>query len=154
MKNSKGISMITLIITIIIMLILAGIVYVVSDDGRERADKAKYLNEIKLIREAAQSRFAGYLRSSTTYPLEGTLAKDSLAEILLQLETLGCESTSLDEMGNEINVFLSDNVENSEYSRIINYADMLELGITNVSSKTTYVYLVNYYSLDVVGPIK
>ena len=154
MTNSKGISMITLIITIIVMLILASIVYVVSDDGRERADTAKYLNEKKLIQEAMQSRFSGHLRNSDTYPIEGNILNDSVDEIIVQLETAGKESANTDEMKNEITNFLSKNEKYSEYNRIINYDDMLELGITNVSYKTNHSYIVNYYSLDIIGPIK
>ncbi|MBR4110686.1 MAG: hypothetical protein IKK43_03230 [Clostridia bacterium] len=154
MKNSKGISMITLIVTIIVMLILSSIVYVVSTDGRETADNAKYANEIKLLQEAMQSRFAGYMRNSETYPLKGTVAKTSTSEIVTQLENIGRETANTDEVKNEINDFLNKNSSNSEYNRIINYTDMLSLDITNISDKTNYSYIVNYYSLDVIGPIK
>lgn len=154
MKNSKGISMITLVITIIVMLILASIVYVVSNDGRETADDAKYYNEKKIIQEAMQSRFSGYLRNSDTYPIEGTELNNSVDEIIVQLEAIGREEANADEIKTEITNFLAKNSGHSEYNRIINYDDMLDLGITNVSYKTNYSYIANYYSLDIIGPIK
>ncbi|MBO5179872.1 MAG: hypothetical protein J6B87_05965 [Clostridia bacterium] len=154
MINSKGISMITLVITIIVMLILSSIVYVISNDGRESADNAKYLNEKKLLQEAMQSRLAGYLRNANTYPLEGTPLASSEDDVITQLENIGRETANTVEVKSEINTFLTKNISHAEYNRIINYTDMLALELTNISSDTNYSYIANYYSLDIIGPIK
>lgn len=154
MKNSKGISMVTLIITIIVMLILSSIVFVVSNDGRERANDAKYYNEKKLLQEAAQTRFASHMRNSNSYPLEGTSLKTSLSDVVLQLETLGCENVDTAEVKDMITDFLDKNQNHAEYNRIISYSDMLALEMTNITYTTSYFYIINYYSLDVIGPIK
>lgn len=151
MSNSKGISMVTLVITIIVMIILSSIVIVVSTDGRDKANDAKYYNEKKILQEAMQSRFAGYMRNSDTYPIEGIVLED---DIYSQLSDLGRESAQDDEVKNEIQEFLTKNNSHSEYNRIINYTDMLALEITNITTSSDYSYIVNYYSLDVIGPIK
>jgi len=47
--------------------------------------------------------------------------------------------------------FVYDNFEDMKYTRILLYTDLIELGIENTNMNA--VYLVNYYSNDVVGPI-
>ena len=46
---------------------------------------------------------------------------------------------------------ICDNFDDMEYTRLLFHSDLIELGIekTNLNA----VYLVNYYSSDVVGPI-
>lgn len=154
MTNQKGISMITLVITIIVMIILASIVYVVGNDGRETAEHAKYENEKKLIQEAMQSRYATYMRNPNAGSLEGTILENTLTEIVTQLEEMERNTLDSNEVRDEITSFLDKNSLHPECSRIINYNDMLSLGITNVTSTTNYSYIANYYTLDVIGPIK
>lgn len=153
MKNSKGISMITLIVTIVVMLILASIAFFAGDDSVDTANRAKLGSEKKSLKEAMQSRFAGYMRNSDTYPLEGTIIDSDVDVIAEYLKNIGRIEANKNEVKAEINTFLEKNVSNEEYNRIINYSDMLALEMTHVSNTMDYSYIVNYYSLDVVGPI-
>lgn len=153
MKNSKGISMITLIVTIVVMLILASIVFIAGDDSMETADRAKIGNEKKSLQEAMQSRFAGYMRNSDTYPLEGATVDSDVDVIVEYLKDIGREYADANDVKSEINAFLTKNTGYEEYNRIINYSDMMALEMTNISYTADYSYIVNYYSLDVVGPI-
>ena len=153
MKNSKGISMITLIITMVVMIILASIVLIAGDDSMETADRAKIGTEKKSLQEAIQSRFAGYMRNSATYPLVGATVNSDVDEIVDYLEEIGREDAKKSSTKSEIEAFLEKNINNEEYNRIINYSDMLALEMKNVSNAIEYSYIVNYYSLDVVGPI-
>lgn len=155
MKNSKGISIITLIITIIVMLILSSIVYVVTNDGMETANNAKYYNEKKSLQEALESRFADFARNEKMNPLEGTIIEENTADKIIEnLTSIGRKEANTEKNREEIIEFVDKNVKHAEYTRIINYDDMLALEIANVSYKANYSYIVNYYSLDIVGPIK
>lgn len=155
MKNARGISIITLIITIIVMIILASIVYIVGNDGMETADSAKYYNEKKSLQEAMQARFSGYVVNKNANPLEGTVLDEWSADsIIAHLKSIDRKEAETTENREEIIKFVDGNVNHAEYTRIINYYDMLALEIANVSHKTNYSYIVNYHSLDIIGPIK
>ena len=52
MKNKNGISMISLVITIIVIIILVSITYGVSLLAVERAEYAKFVNNLKQVQEA------------------------------------------------------------------------------------------------------
>lgn len=167
MKNNQGISMITLIITIVVIIILSSIAIVVSENGIDMAIDARYQNERKELQSAVTSRFAGYLRNSQTYPLEGasveaifdeTLSNEekksqATTEIVDYLKNLGRYTAETDEVKNEIGKILEDNINHVKYTRIIGSTEMLSLGITNLNSDINYNYIVNYYSADVIGPI-
>lgn len=167
MKNSKGISMITLIITIVVIIILSSIAIVVSENGIDMALDARYQNERKELSDAVISRFAGYLRNSSTYPLEGASVPaifdeslsnadkeaQALSQILEYLKTSGSATAGTDDVKNEISKILHDNINHIKYTRIIGSSEMLSLGLSNLTSDINYVYIVNYYSADVIGPI-
>ncbi len=167
MKNNQGISMITLIITIVVILILSGIAIVVSESGIDMAIDARYQNEKKELQSAVTSRFAGYLRNSQTYPLEGasveaifdeTLSKEdkktrAMTEIINYLKSLGRTTAETAEVKSEIEQILGDNINHIKYTRIIGSTEMLSLGLSNLNSDINYNYIVNYYSADVIGPI-
>ena len=154
MRNSKGISMVTLVITIVVMMILLSIAFVVNNDGTERADIAKIENEKQLLQQALQARCADYIRNPQFASLEGEKVEPTLDAITSYLSSSGRETTNDSEVRTEITTFLQKNDKWTEYIRIIDYSDMLGLGLTNISHKTDYSYVVNYYSLDIVGPIE
>lgn len=167
MKNCKGVSMITLIITIIVIIILSSVAIVVSNNGIDMANEAKFQNEKREIKQALTSRFAGYLRNEDLYPIEGIALQSAfneglsdeerkqqvLNEIVTHLKGLGRYTVDTDEVKNEIEKMLQDNINHIEYTRIIGATEMLALGLTNVGSEINYEYVVNYYSSDVIGPI-
>ncbi len=167
MKNNKGVSIITLTITIIVMIILAGIAIVVSRDGVDMANDARIENEKKQLQNAITSRFAGYLRSKDAYPLEGVKiqsafdeevtndvkVQQSLNEIVTHLEGAGRYTVEEEETKNKIQNLLQKNINHIEYTRIIGASEMLALGLTNVDGNISYYYVVNYYSADIIGPI-
>ena len=73
MKNNKGISLISLIITIIVMLILAGIVIFNAWDKQvNKATFTKVYNEMQEVTTAVQQRHAAHRIDSTVYPYVGT----------------------------------------------------------------------------------
>lgn len=166
MKNSKGISLTSLVIMIIVIIILSSIVFVISNDGMEMSEQARYKNEIKELQTAITSRFSGYCRNEVAFPLEGTAidisdgdTADQITEkIINALIASGRYAHSIDMteenvMPAKIKKFVEDNIDNISYTRILNPQDWIAIGLNSVSGNANYSYIVNYYSTDVIGPV-
>lgn len=164
MKNNKGINLIALIVMIVIMIILASIAIRVGTDSYENALESKAAAERQQVISAISGRFGDYQRNNTANPIVGfMIPKENLdtkenvtAYIKDKLKNEYGKLMTDDELENQtyqnlIKEFVEDNFEDMEYTRLLLYSDLIELGIekTNLNA----VYLVNYYSSDVVGPI-
>ncbi len=80
MKNKKGISLITLIITIIILIILAGVsIYVGYNKNLKKASFMKVYNEMQEIRTAVMERNLQNRLDNIRYPFVGDELTDSAA---------------------------------------------------------------------------
>lgn len=163
MKNKKGISLIALVVMIIIMIILASIAMNVSMNAYEESVRAKQSTERQQVVNAVNGRFGDYQRNGTANPIIGlvipNIESSSLEEtynyLIQKFRELG-KMTTDDEIENQtqakqIKEFLVDNANDMEYTRILEYNDLLELGLENTNLNA--IYLVNYYSSDVIGPI-
>ena len=166
MKNKRGISLITLIVMIVIMIILATITMRVATDSYEKSIETKAEAEKEQLRKAITGRFAANQRNNTANPIVGILipeeklkTKEEAIEFIcskLQNEygkyvnnlALGSDETTQKEL---IEEFVSDNFDDMEYTRILTSSDLIDLDLENTNLNA--VYLVNYYSADVVGPI-
>lgn len=164
MKNNKGINLVALVVMIIIMIILASIAIKAGTDAYQNALETKAAEERKQVEYAVSDRFGDYQRNATANPLVGFSIPDENRESDEKLtnyitDKFKSEYGKLitdDEMQNStqknlIRKFVSDNFEDMEYTRILVYSDLIELGIENTNLNA--IYLVNYYSNDVVGPI-
>ena len=164
MKNNKGISLVALIVMIIIMIILAGIATNIGIESYEKAMESKAETEREEVEKAITGRFGDYQRNSTANPLVGLFipeeyldTRDSATEYItnklkndygkMKTEDEAQNSTQK----NSIKKFVSDNFDDMEYTRILVNSDLLDLEIENTNLNA--VYVVNYYSHDVVGPI-
>ena len=163
MKNKKGISLIALVVMMIIMIILANIAINVSMNAYDESQRAKQAAERQQVVDAVTGRFGDYQRNGTANPIIGLIIPEDQSEtkedtfnyIIEKLKGIGKLVTE-EEVQNktqtkQIKKFVEDNSEDMEYTRILQYNDLLELGLENTNLYA--VYLVNYYSSDVVGPI-
>ncbi len=170
-RKHAGISLISLIIMIIVMIILASIVITVSTKSYDQSLIAKQETERLQVVNAIQTRFGQYERNHTTSPLLGLQLSDitdkeadEIVTDLVELFTMEYEKNILDTeilvppenvqnytSKGRIRKFITDNQEEMEYTRILKYDNLQELGLENVNTRA--LYLVNYYSNDVVGPI-
>lgn len=164
MKNNKGINLIALIVTIVVMIILASIAIRVGTDSYENALESKAAAERKEVVSAVSGRFGDYQRNNTASPIVGfkipeenmTTEENIVEYIKNKLKKDHGKLMTEDELENKtyqnmITKFVDDNFDDMDYTRLLFYRDLIELGIekTNLNA----VYLVNYYSSDVVGPI-
>ena len=162
MKNNKGVSMIALIIAIVIMVILASIALNSGNEAYDKALIAKADAERNQVIQAVETRYGKYSINRTASPLVGDTIPEEyytvndISKYLMDLFRGENRLYSDDEMTNhtrekQIQEFLVNNVDHMEYTRILRHADIINLGLDNITLKS--VFLVNYYSSDVVGPI-
>ena len=93
-KNKKGITLLALVVTIIVLLILAGVAisFTLGDDGiLKRAEDAKAKTEIASIKEEIQIEILGKQMESN-----GNISDDSLRGILEKHGTLSEEENLMD----------------------------------------------------------
>jgi type II secretory pathway pseudopilin PulG len=130
MKESKGISLVVLIITIIILIILSALLINTGNLGLQRAEEAKIKNEISTIKEAVTKRFTYYIENEIRYPLIG-------------------EIVDINEANSDFGRDVTDEIE---YIRKLDSAYTQMLNIERIDSN--HIYIVNYNSGEVVGPLK
>lgn len=161
MKNNEGINLIALILTIIVMIIIAGVAISNVPEAYQKAQQAKELTENSEVKKAITNRYGDYVRNGTAHPLIGDVIPSNFVtteEIRTYLITLfKSENRSL--MGNrddmtfeeELDAFLARNVNLMNYTRILRHSDAVNLDIGSISINS--VFLVNYFTTDVIGPI-
>ena len=161
MKNNKGVNLVALVVMMVVMIILASIAIKAGTDAYKNALETKAAEERKQVEYAISDRFGDYQRNSTANPLVGLLIPDenftskeaTTTYITNKIKNEYGKLIADEETQDLIKKFVSDNFEDEdmEYTRILVYRDLIELGIENTNLNA--VYLVNYYSNDVVGPI-
>jgi len=164
MKKNKGISLISLVVMIVIMIILAAIAIRVGMESYENALESKAATERQEVIAAVSGRFGDYQRNSTANPIVGFIVPDEYLEnkdtianyIINKLKVEYGKLFTDDEIKDStqqklIYKFIEDNYDDMEYTRILSYSDLIDLEIENTNINA--VYVVNYYSNDVVGPI-
>ena len=139
MKENKGISLITLIVTIIVVMILATIVIRVGTSSISESREAAVKNEIREIETAAIKRASNYIANEDAYPLIGIRidASTAIADIC---ENLGHTEEQLKHI--ETNI---------EYVRKLDSSSVGALGIQHATGNT---YIVDYLNGKVYGPIE
>ena len=163
MKNNKGINLVALIIMIIVMIMLAAIAVNVSMDSYNKSLEAKSDAERQQVVNAIAGRFGDYQRNATANPLVGiTIPEESLIteeatlnfieqKLKNEYGKLNSEQAVNSAQIEDVKKLISDNFDDMEYTRILIYTNLVELGIENTNKNA--VYIVNYYSNDVIGPI-
>jgi type II secretory pathway pseudopilin PulG len=162
MRNNKGINLIALILVIIVMLIIAGIAINNVPEAYDQALRAKLLTENTEVKKAVTSRYGDFVRNSTANPLIGDTIpseytnKEEIKNYLIQLfksenRALSDDPDTGKTYEEKFDEFLTRNADLMRYTRIIRHSDIVNLDISSISINS--VFLVNYFTTDVVGPI-
>ena len=161
MKNNKGISLVSLVVMIILMILLASYGVNVGINNYNKSLETKAAEENQQVKLAVSNRFGDNQRNNTSYPLVGLVIPEDNANTIDMAKTyiiyklrkdynkLNNENYAEDEAN--IQKFVNDNFSEMEYTRILTSTDLVELGIENTNLNS--IFIVNYYSSDVVGPI-
>jgi len=119
--QNKGITIIALIITVVIMCMLASVTIVVGHNWRQKSKSTKLQSELMIVQQAVGERYMKYLTTKDSSILVGDNSKTTRYSI--------------------INVTLD-----SDYYEL-SQSDMEDLNLINI----TDVYIVNYKTQEVIN---
>lgn len=135
MKEKKGITLVTLVITVIIMLILTGITIYLGVDEIEQARERQLLTEVEMVSHAVYEAYVGYQKTKNETYLVGEIISKEVANILAN------------EMGVILVSIPSDYAEVEKAYYRLTPADLEKIGI----QKSEDNYIVNYASGEVMN---
>lgn len=133
LRKQEGITMVSLIITIIIVMILAGIGVSVGTNSMKSSKDSKFTSELLMVQHAVLEQYTKYQTVKDINILVGN--KMELTEVQNIAQTLGITLVSIPE-----------NYSNKDYYKL-DKSSLLELGIKDSSDE----YIVNYISGEVIN---
>lgn len=155
MKN-KGITIITLIVTIAVIIILTSIFIATGLDSLKEAKNTEIKNEIYQLKQAVVNRYTSYEKNDGDIALFGTLAEnhddiDSFEDCMAKIKaTLSSdEDDNLEKKFERISGEIARDYK--KFVMVVDSEDRVKLGMENSSDN---VYIVNYYTGSVYGPIE
>ena len=134
-RRNDGITIITLVITIVLLLIISGISITGTLRGHEKTEETLQISELNMIQHAILERYTKAQLTNETLPGEN-IGMDQVQAII-----------------SEINQFLDENeritLKGSEYKKL-SKNDLRSLGI----KKEKDIYIVNYKTGEVINSSK
>lgn len=132
-RKNRGITLVALVITIVLLLILAGVSITGTLRGNEETEEASQISELNMIQHAILERYTKAQLTKETLP--GTpIDLDNVQSIITEINTSSGEDITL---------------KGTEYKQL-NPADLENLGIT----KEDNTYIVNYKTGEVINVSK
>lgn len=154
--NNKGVTIITLIVTILVILILSSIFISVGLDSLNEAKETEIKNEMYQLKQAVINKYTSYEKNDGKIALVGTSALSKWGNknecIEKVIATLQYEDESMDEIERR-KARVSGEIarDYDEFVMLIDSDARVKLGLENSSDN---VYIVNYYTGSVYGPIE
>lgn len=142
MKQNNGVTMMSLIITILVMIILVTIVLSSGMTSINETVNTKNEMEIRNLKDAVAARMINNEKNPEKYPLIGNTI-DDLAGFLNYVDNLSEADVE------KITKNLTE--DNMKYYKIINYQEASQLGVDSVAK--THYYIIDYLAGNVYGPI-
>lgn len=139
LKENRGITIISLVVTIIVLLILAGVTVNGVIQGIDETEENKLLSELSMVQHAISERYTKYKLTKDKDILVGTRIQTSTLEDVPN--TIIWKVTQFDETNNP----------EKEYYRISN-ADLKKLGLSS-NDATNSSYIINYSTGEVYNEI-
>jgi len=131
-KNNKGITMVILVFTVIILAVLASTVTIASRDSIEFTKKTRFISELKVIREKANIIKKEMAIGSSTYDGIGQAVSSSGNSAEIENAFVGAHVTSDGE---------------KENYKFFNIVDLNALGIYDINQRV----LINFDNLNVIS---
>ncbi len=143
MKNDKGITLVALVISVIVLLILAVIGIGASSGTKGNIKKSKsqiYLAELSEVEQAILELYIKYQQTGNENVLVGTRILRTEAESGLRTITEKVSGSTTTLKGKNYTSVNQEGFNASDYYYKLQEADFLKMGIKNVES----IYIVNY----------
>ena len=139
MKNQKGVTLISLVITIVVLLIIVSIsTYTGLENAKETKESARVV-ELQLVQQAVMQKYTKYNLTGDEHILQGVAYTD-----FVELNSLIAEIQ--EKIG--VTIELKDDSANNYY--LLDKTSLAELGITNTEDE----YIVNYTTGEVLNKTK
>lgn len=135
LKENKGITIVALVVTIVVLLILASVTINGVIQGVDESEENKLLSELSMVQHAVTQRYTKYELTKDRDVLVGTKIQTSTLENVPN--TINWKVTQFDEINNP----------EREYYRV-NKSDLVKLGLSG-DDKTDSSYVVNYSTGEV-----
>lgn len=137
MKSNKGVTLISLVITIIVLLILSGIGITMGTNMISTSQDKKLISELNMVQHAILEQYAKYQTTKdTSYIKIGN--KMELADVKDIASNMGIELANI-----------PDSYSNKDYYKL-DKLSLLKIGIENTEDE----YIVNYISGEVINNTK
>lgn len=136
LKTKKGISMVTLVVTVVVLVILAGVSLTMGTNAIKTSKDSKLTSELLMVQHAVLEQYTKYQTLRDISVLVGN--KMELTDIQNIAKDLGITLVSI-----------PDNYSNKDYYRL-DKASLLEIGIKDTDDE----YIVNYVSGEVINITK
>lgn len=132
-KEQKGITVVTLLITVIVLLIISGIGIKMGTDSIKSSKDGALASDLAMVQHAVLEQYTKYQTTKDiTYLVGNKVAKEEMTQI-----------------AKDLNITLANipqNYSNKDYYRL-DKASLLEIGIENTDDE----YIVNYISGEVIN---
>lgn len=156
MTRNNGITLITLVIMIVVILILTSVFIATGIDALNESKNSEIANEIYQIEQAIAEKYVSYMKNDGNIALTGsapsskwTTMDECVDAVLL---TLDFEDVSFEDKTMKVQKINNDFTRDyDKFVKILYSGDMAKLGLENFSDDN--VYVVNYYTGSVYGPI-
>ncbi|MBO5478294.1 MAG: hypothetical protein J6A04_00985 [Clostridia bacterium] len=133
MKSQKGITMVSLVITVIILIILSSIGITIGTNSISSSNDSKLTSELLMVQHAVLEQYTKFQTVKDKGILVGN--KMQLTEVQAIAQELGITLVSI-----------PDNYSNKDYYRL-DKAALLEIGIKDTNDE----YIINYVSGEVMN---
>jgi len=158
LKNNRGITLITLIYMIIIILILTSIFIATSLNSLEEARNSEIENELHVLEQAINERFVSYIKNDKSLNVQLTgnsPSANGLSEtdcVNIAIECTDYTDYSTEDIAKKKQK-ISDDISRDydDYVKIISKSEAKALGIEPFSEEN--IYMVDYYTAKAYGPI-
>lgn len=131
-NSANGITLIALVITIVVLIIIAGVSITGSLKGKDETEEAKLFSELNMVQHAILERYTKSQITNSTLP--GTIMSMSDVQLIID----------------DINSSTGGNIQlkgKEEYKKI-EQSDLEKLGL---KGKDKYTYIVNYNTGEVIN---
>ena len=136
MKSKKGITMITLAITLAVLMILTSIGLTFGTDAIKQTKDNKLVSELQMVQHAVLEQYTKYQAVKDVSLLVGNKMTNQEVELIAQNLGIGL-------------AIIPDTYSNKDYYKL-DKASLLELGINNSEDE----YIINYVSGEVINITK
>ena len=144
MKNNKGITLIALAVTIIVLIIIASVGTYSGIEALRDAKEEAQISELNMLKQPVVENYTKYLMTKNDMYIRGTKVNYSdVQTIISDINNNANETVSL-----KVNDYdISGSTDITEYYYRLSESDLKEMGVTQAQDS----YIINYKTGEVIN---